>query len=186
MKNILIISGHPDLQQSVANKTIIETLEQALPQAEIRRLDILYPDYRFDITAEQAALLKADIIVWQFPFSWHSIPGVMKLWLDKVFLHGFAHGAQGKLGGKKLLLSFTTGAPESIYQKDGFFRHIIEEYLPPFETIATLCNLEYQPPIYTTGISYTDRANEAAINAQKERAEAHAEKLVAALNALAA
>ena len=159
MKNILIISGHPDLQQSVANKTIIETLEKSLPQAEIHRLDILYPDYRFDIAAEQAALLKADIIVWQFPFSWYSIPGVMKLWLDKVFLHGFAHGAQGKLGGK---------------------------YLPPFETLATLCNLDYQPPIYTTGISYIDRANEAAINAQKELAKAHAEKLVAALNALVA
>ena len=175
MKNILIISGHPDLQQSVANKTIIETLEQTLPQAEVRRLDTLYPDYRFDIAAEQAALLKADIIVWQFPFSWYSIPGVIKLWLDKVFLHGFAHGAQGKLG-----------APESIYQKNGFFRHTVEEYLPPFETIATLCNLDYQPPIYTTGISYTDRANEAAINAQKELATAHAEKLIAALKALAA
>ena len=186
MKNILIISGHPDLQQSVANKTIIETLEKSLPQAEIHRLDILYPDYRFDIAAEQAALLKADIIVWQFPFSWYSISGVMKLWLDKVFLHGFAHGAQGKLGGKKLLLSFTTGAPESVYQKGGFFRHTIEEYLPPFETLATLCNLDYQPPIYTTGISYIDRANEAAINAQKELAKAHAEKLVAALNALVA
>lgn len=157
-----------------------------MPQAEIRRLDTLYPDCRFDIAAEQAALLKADIIVWQFPFSWYSIPGVMKLWLDKVFLHGFAHGAQGKLGGKKLLLSFTTGAPESAYQKDGVFRHTVEEYLPPFETLATLCHLDYQSPVYTTGISYTDRANAAAINAQKERAEAHAEKLVAALKALAA
>lgn len=135
MKNILIISGHPDLQQSVANKTIIGTLEKSLPQAEIHRLDILYPDYRFDIAAEQDSLLKADIIVWQFPFSWYSIPGVMKLWLDKVFLHGFAHGAQGKLGGKKLLLSFTTGAPESVYQKGGFFRLPLKNTCRPLKPL---------------------------------------------------
>jgi NAD(P)H dehydrogenase (quinone) len=116
MKNILIISGHPDLQQSVANKTIIETLEQTLPQAEVRRLDTLYPDYRFDIAAEQAALLKADIIVWQFPFSWYSIPGVMKLWLDKVFLHGFAHAHKANSVAKNCC-SPSLPAPRKVFTK---------------------------------------------------------------------
>ena len=40
----LIISGHPDLSTSVANQTILEELEKALPDAEIRKLDQLYPD----------------------------------------------------------------------------------------------------------------------------------------------
>ena len=79
MKNILIISGHPDLSASVANAAILAHLERELPQAEIRRLDTLYPDYRFNIEAEQSALLKADIIVFQFPFSWYAMPGLMKL-----------------------------------------------------------------------------------------------------------
>lgn len=57
MKNVLIISGHPDLSTSVANATILDEVAKALPDAEIRRLDSLYPDYRFDIAAEQAALL---------------------------------------------------------------------------------------------------------------------------------
>ena len=52
MKNVLIISGHPDLTGSVANATIIEALAKALPEAEIRRLDTLYPDYQFDVEAE--------------------------------------------------------------------------------------------------------------------------------------
>ncbi len=57
----------------------------------------------------------------------------------------------------KLILSFTTGAPQAAYSADGFFGHAIEEYLIPFETTARLCNLELLAPVYTCGISYADR-----------------------------
>ncbi len=157
MKNILIVSGHPELTHSVANATILDEVATALPDAEIRRLDWLYPDGKFNIAAEQESLLRADVIVWQFPFSWYGLPGLMKQWLDEVFVHGFAHGSTAKLGGKKLLLSFTTGAPQALYTADGFFGHAIEEYLIPFETTAKLCNLELLAPVYTCGISYADR-----------------------------
>ena len=143
MKNVLIVSGHRELDTSIANQTILSEVAQALPEAEIRRLDTLYPNYQFDIETEQSAILKADVIVFQFPFSWYSVPGLMKLWIDKVFVHGFAHGSSAKIGGKKLIVSFTTGAPEAVYQKDGFFKHTVEDYLPQFETFATLCGLDY-------------------------------------------
>lgn len=136
MAHILVVSGHPDLNHSIANATILDELATALPDAEIRRLDWLYPDGKFNIAAEQESLLQADVIVWQFPFSWYGLPGLMKQWLDEVFVHGFAHGSTAKLGGKKLLLSFTTGAPQALYTADGFFGHAIEEYLLPFETTA--------------------------------------------------
>jgi len=155
-------------------------------EAEIRRLDALYPDYQFDIEAEQSALLAADIIVFQFPFSWYALPGLMKLWLDKVFLHGFSHGSKGRLGGKKLLLSFTTGAPAAVYQKDDAFGHTVEDYLPQFATTAALCSLDYQGAVYTNGVSYSARDDEAKINAQRELAENHGARLVAKLKELAA
>lgn len=69
MKNVLIISGHTNLAASVANKTILETLNERLPEAEIVKLDELYPDFKIDVEAEQQKLLRADIIVLQFPFS---------------------------------------------------------------------------------------------------------------------
>lgn len=185
MKNVLIISGHPDLPHSVANATILAALAQALPQAHIRKLDALYPDYRIDIAGEQQALLAADLIIWQFPFSWYGVPGLMKLWLDEVFVHGFAHGSQGKLGGKKLLLSFTTGAPAAVYQKDGAFAHSLEELLTPFVLTAGLCGLDYQEPVYTCGISYVGRDAE-AIQAQQAAAKEHGERLIAKIKALAA
>lgn len=185
MKNILIVSGHPDLNASVGNATILNAVSQALPEAEIRRLDALYPTHDIDVMAEQAALLRADVIVWQFPFSWYALPGVMKLWLDEVFVHGFAHGSTAKLGGKKLVLSFTTGAPEALYSADGLFGHRVEDYLLPFETTAALCNLALQEPVYTCGISYAQR-DEAKISQQKALAEAHASRLIARLTSLAA
>lgn len=48
MKKILIISGHPDLNDSFANKTILEEIHKLLPEAEIVYLDKLYPDFRID------------------------------------------------------------------------------------------------------------------------------------------
>ena len=127
MKNVLVISGRPNLQGSVANATILDAVATAMPQVEIRYLDALYPTYQFDIAAEQQALLNADIIVWQFPFSWYSVHGLMKLWLDEVFLHGFAHGSNSNLGGKKLMHSFTTGESNAGYSRDGLFSHSVED-----------------------------------------------------------
>jgi len=37
------------------------------------------------------------------------VPGLMKHWLDEVFVHGFAHGSAAKLGGKKLINGGATG-----------------------------------------------------------------------------
>ena len=50
MKNILVISGHPELTHSVANATILDEVETALPDVEIRRLDRLYPDGKFNLS----------------------------------------------------------------------------------------------------------------------------------------
>lgn len=183
MNNILIVSGHPNLSESIANATILHELATALPEAEVRRLDWLYPDHKINAEAEQKSLLQADVIIWQFPFSWYSLPGIMKLWLDEVFVHGFAHGSTARLGGKKLILSFTTGAPQALYSSEGFFAHNIEDYLIQFETTARLCNLDLQKPVFTCGINYADR-DENKIAQQKIIAKEHASRLIALLKSL--
>ena len=71
MKNVLIISGHTNLAASVANKTILETLNERLPEAEIVKLDELYPDFKIDVEAEKQKLLRADIIELKFPLLWN-------------------------------------------------------------------------------------------------------------------
>ena len=100
----LLIAGHPNLSQSVANATILKEVSAALPDITVRKLCEAAPDGRFDIAAEQAALADADFVIWQFPFHWYAKPWFMKKWLDEVFVHGFAHGTGAMLGGKKLLV----------------------------------------------------------------------------------
>ena len=78
MKNVLIVSGHTDLQHnSFANKIILEDLERLLPQATFDYLDRLYPDYKIDVAAEQKKLVAADVIVLQFPIFWYSMPSLL-------------------------------------------------------------------------------------------------------------
>ena len=52
MKNILIVSGHTDLNDSVANKKILDMLAEKLPQSRQVHLDSLYPDFAIDAAAE--------------------------------------------------------------------------------------------------------------------------------------
>lgn len=179
MNNILVISGHPNLDQSLANKTIVDTLQNNLGNADIRRLDVLYPDFQIDVAAEQAALLKADVIVWQFPFYWYSLPALMKKWLDDVFVHGFAHGSTAKLGGKKIILSFTTGAPEAAYQHGQAMNYTVADFLPALRQTALLCNLDYQTPIYSSGMmSIPGISSEAELAAVKDKAVSHVQQLI--------
>ena len=120
MKNVVIISGHPDLKVSVANKTILEEISAKCPQAEIRKIAELYPDCNIDVKAEQAALEKADIIVFQYPMHWSNMPWLMKLYIDKVMEHGWAYGSKGNaLKGKIFIASITTGVPAEGYSVTG-------------------------------------------------------------------
>lgn len=121
MKNILIVSGHTDLHDSVANKKILDMLAEQLPASRQALLSELYPDFAIDAAAEQEKLLWADVIVLQFPVFWFSAPSILHRWMEQTFLHGFSHGSTGdKLRGKKLVLSYTTGAPAEAMDFDPF------------------------------------------------------------------
>ncbi|MFZ7230357.1 NAD(P)H-dependent oxidoreductase [Avibacterium avium] len=180
MNSVLIISGHPDLDHSVANREILAQLEKALPQAEIVRLDLAYPNYQIDVAAEQNRLLNADTIVLQFPFYWYSYPALLKKWVDDVFVYGFAHGSTGgKLAGKKLLISFTTGAAAEQYQPDGAMHHTVKQFLPAFQQFANLCQMQWLPPVYSNGMMTIPNVSTAEqLAAVREKALDHATRLV--------
>lgn len=186
MKNILIVLGHTNLaEDSVANKAIMEELSKKLPQAEIDVLDKLYPDFKINVKAEQKKLEKADVIVLQFPIFWYAMPSIMSKWMEDTFVHGWSHGSTGdKLKGKKLIASFTTGAPAELYHKHAPMGHEIEEYLPPIQSTCGLCQMEFAGFVYTGGVSYQSRTDEAAVNAIKEKAAAHADKVVKLIDEL--
>jgi len=178
MKNIVMISGHPNLDNSVANRTIIEETEKQLPEIQIRKLNKLYPNYQIDVQVEQAALEDVDMIILQFPLFWYAMPALLKKWIDNTFLRGFSHGPNATLKGKKLLLSFTTGIAEKDYQIQGLMKNKISTYIEPFEGIAIFCGLEFLQTQYLTNVSYTHRHTQEEVDQQIDDAKAYAKKLI--------
>lgn len=146
--NILVLFAHPDVDNaSIGNKVILDGLKKAgegIDEIEIRELYKLYPDFKIDVAAEQEALKKADVVVFQFPFFWYSTPAILKEWMDAVLTHGFAYGSKGKeLRGKELLLSFTVGGAAESYTPEGYNSYPIDEFLTPFKQTANLCEMTF-------------------------------------------
>lgn len=78
-----------------------------------------------DIASEHEKLLWCDLMVWQFPLWWFSMPAILKGWVDRVFAMGKVYGngklyESGTFQGKKSLLSLTTGGTPEAYVKGGF------------------------------------------------------------------
>lgn len=170
MKNVLIISGHTDMADSVANKAIMAKLAELLPTSKAVYLDRLYPDFKINAQAEQEKLIWADIIILQFPVFWFSMPSLMHRWMEDTFLHGFSHGSTGdKLRGKKLLLSYTTGAPLEALDFDAFFSGL--------KAACGFCGMEYAGSISTGAVSYAMRQEPGQMDAILSKAETHAQRV---------
>ncbi|MGD9807903.1 MAG: NAD(P)H-dependent oxidoreductase [Deferribacterales bacterium] len=177
MAKTLVISGHPSLNdESIANRAIISKLKTA-PNVSVRDIKALYPDFKIDVEAEQKALLEADNVVFQFPFFWYSVPGILKEWMDEVLTYGFAHGSTGtKLHGKRLIISTTTGAPEIAYTTENDDTFKIELLLKHMEQSAKMTGMKYEALVsYDVGYIPGIRGDKDDI---AKRAEEHAEKLL--------
>ncbi|MEB3223131.1 MAG: NAD(P)H-dependent oxidoreductase [Candidatus Sericytochromatia bacterium] len=73
-----------------------------------------------DITTEQGHVTWADAITVIYPVWWTGLPAILKGWVDRVFLYGFAYaygegGIQPLLKGKKALLVSCHGTPTEYY-----------------------------------------------------------------------
>ena len=64
------------MKVSNASKTILEEVKRLLPKVEVTELQTLYPKYQFDVALTK--LVEADVIVWQLPVNWHSLPALLK------------------------------------------------------------------------------------------------------------
>jgi NAD(P)H dehydrogenase (quinone) len=93
-----------------------------------------------DVVAEQAKLLAADAVVFQFPLWWFGMPAIMKGWIERVFAYGLAYGyrnegnhyryGEGGLQGKRALLSVTLGGPAQDYGPRGINGQLDELLFP--------------------------------------------------------
>lgn len=178
----LVILTHPDFERSLANKTIVETLQESDLELEFRNLHDLYPDFKIDAKAEQEALLRHQTVVFQYPFYWLNIPSMLKQWFDIVFEHQFAYGSKGdKLKGKNFLPSFTVGSPSEAYTALGKHHFRIYEFCKNMEQTAYYAQMNYIDPVYFHGTSLVVGYTEEEV---KQRAKDHAHRLIKQLQEL--
>ncbi len=106
--------------------------------------------YTADIQKEHQFLEEANLIIFQFPLWWYSMPGVLKGYIDRVFSYGWAYGGGQALAGKKILVSMTTGAPDFAWTADkrgtiqDIFKHL-------FVGTFGLCGLHPVEPFIVYG-----------------------------------
>jgi glutathione-regulated potassium-efflux system ancillary protein KefF len=167
MPDIVILTAHPQQEHSTVNRMLVQAVQRGgLDRVELRELYALYPDYLIDVPAEQAALDRARLVVWQHPIHWYGMPPLMKLWLDEVFAFGWAYGPGGdRLSGKDLWLVASTGGPAESYRPDSYNRYFFDAFLPPYEQTAALAGMRFLPPLLLHG---AHRAGQAELTAHAD------------------
>ncbi len=146
MRRVLILFAHPVFERSRVNRRMLAAVRE-LEGVTVRDLYADYPTMVLDVAREQADLAAHDVIVFQHPFYWYSVPAILKEWQDLVLEHGWAYGAGGaQLQGKITLNAVTTGGPAAAYRREGYNRFTVREFLAPWEQTAHLCGMRYLAP----------------------------------------
>jgi glutathione-regulated potassium-efflux system ancillary protein KefG len=143
---------HPDHRHSHANHQLRRKLLATAPSSDsgisLTLHDIYhqYPDGFIHAEPERAMLEAHDVLIVQHPMYWFSAPALLKEWLDRVLVSGWAFGTRYVLEGKPWLHIITTGGDANDF--DGREGHpTIETLLSPFERTAGFCKMPWLPPV---------------------------------------
>ena len=156
MPRVLVLFAHPALEKSRVHRRMVAQVPE---RAELTFHDLYeaYPAFDVDVAREQALLAAHDVVVMQFPFYWYATPALLKQWEDLVLEHGWAYGAEGRaLAGKRLVCAVTTGGRAAAYEREGYNRLTVREFLAPLEATARLCRMEFLEPWVVSGTHRLD------------------------------
>lgn len=167
--NCLIIYSHPNPESF--NHAIKETLKGALTanghQVRVRDLYAMkfnpvlsVKDFQLmaqknvasDVKKEQESVAWADAVFFIFPVWWDSMPAITRGYLDRVFSVNFAYteDAKGLLGGKKVAIICTFGAPKSVCEVTGVFKAMD---VTVGECLAGFCGMTLLESRYLTSVT---------------------------------
>lgn len=188
----LVIYAHPNPQSF--NHAIFEKVTSTLKsrESEFRIIDLYSENFNVTLNAKdfetlqkgkmpedvqryQQDIVWADKLIFIFPVWWWSYPAILKGFIDRVFLHGFAYtfdknGLKKLLKNEKALIFMTTGGPKEEYEKNNVVQ-ILQR--PLSQGILSFCGIEnsefhifYAVPSSTEEQrkSYLDEVEEAVKN----------------------
>lgn len=121
-----------------------------------------------DIAAEIEKIKWCDLLILQFPLYWFSAPAILKGWIDRVFVPGFAFGGgawyeRGGLVGKRAVLTTTMAAYPQMMAADGI-NGLLDVNLWPIQNgVLAFCGFDVLKPFIVNAVSYIDDAARAEI-----------------------
>lgn len=109
-----------------------------------------------DLAREMDRLVRADLLILQFPLWWFGMPAILKGWIDRVFAFGFAYGGprwydQGPFRGKRAMVSVTTGGPAHFFSPTGISGHIDALLYPIQHGCLFFTGMAVLPPFVSWG-----------------------------------
>ena len=144
----LILSFHPDLGSSHANRALLDAVRD-VEGVTIVDLYGLYPTDEVDSAVEVQRLLSAKRLVLQFPVQWYSTPALLKNWQDRVLtqMYYLAYETQGcRLEGLPVMLAATAGNTPEAYSETGANLFPLEQLLQPLRATAHRCQWAWSEP----------------------------------------
>lgn len=154
MKKLLLINGQDYFER--AQGRLNEAMSKHIGDFTAQEFEIKHTSISegYKIHEEIEKFKWADVIIIQTPIYWFSLPGVLKKYIDDIFIpdiffgksKGFGQG--GKFNGKKYMLSVTWGASESAFNgTEGDFLEGLSEdqVLFPVHKTFEYCGLNRLP-----------------------------------------
>lgn len=144
---VVVFFAHPNVHRSRVHKVLFENIRD-LPGVTAHDLYEHYPDFNIDAETEQALLVQADLVVFQHPIYWYSMPAITKEWMDVVLTRGFAYGTGGDaLRGKDMMLAVSTGGSIEAYSAAGQHGYPLADLLCPLQQTAKFCGMNFLDPL---------------------------------------
>lgn len=138
------VAGHDDFEEQPSNP---EFFSLPIEQTNAYEKGTTSPD----IAVEMEKLKRADLVIFQFPVWWFSMPAVLKGWADRVFARGFAYlpGRKydtGMFKGKTAMVTTTTGSSADTYAPDGIDGDILTVLWPIHNGLLRYSGFDVLPP----------------------------------------
>lgn len=154
MQTILIISGQEssEFAKGDYNRGLAATMIEELSENYSILTTNIEAGYKPQEEIEK--FKQADIVIYQYPVYWFTMPSTMKRYIDEVYAYGdfFGHsegpyGTGGLMSGKKFMLSTTWNAPANAFNNGtAFFRGLsVEDALLPMRATHEFCGFDELP-----------------------------------------
>jgi len=128
-----------------------------------------------DIRAELDKLIRADLVIFNFPLYWYSMPAIMKGWIDRVLVSGYCYGGmrfydRGGLKGKRAMLAVTLGGQPHMFSRAGVHGELNGLLSHVLRGTLAYVGFSVLPPFYAYHVPYISaEARQAYLDQYRKR-----------------